>query len=399
MMSTTDSANARIQRDLWLAEQNLRALAERQLGEHVRLLKQLAVRFGGQAVEDLCRQQPTAMEGWTAEQWRTFFDSLQPAPGWVNVESLRAQLERVERERDALRAQWRGPLNVPAQETARLKTASNAPRPATGELSKGALRDLHLTQNCTELDWPTLPSQPPGLWLEHLRLSDEHWPLAALQLWLIAVQGWPVFLEGRRLLTKRNPQDKSRVGDVEGDLDAANLVRVKRDEKILPRDGGEGTDTTSVNAALLTDRGRNLCRDLGWGEPVKSELELLRAAKLSERAIAAGLLFAHYCRLRGYAVRVRPDGNGPLEADVSATGKDEITSVILEVNDEPPASPERWQKLAAGQGQVALCAASPSRRALMVASAQAIGLKGRATDIQTLNSAKDPGPLWAERWE
>lgn len=410
MPASSDLAVARIQRDVLVAEQSLRSRAERQLAEQAQLLRQLAVRFGGREVEAALRREPTALEQWSLERWRTFFDALQPTPGWVDVEALNARLVRAEQERDTLRGQ----LKAAVHETARLKASAPAPtarvddkaKPARNipalvrEPGRGAERDLRLTRGCVDLEWPVIPAQPPAEWVSDAPLSEERWPLIALQLWLIAVQGWPLFLEGRRLLTRRNPLAKSRAAKVEEDARMAGLVRVKKYDRLIPRDGGDGADTTSANVAVLTDRGRSLCRALGWGEPIKSEMELLKEARLPDIAIATGLLFAHYCRLRGYAMAARPDGREALMPDwlIESAERNERWWVVIEVDEAVPASVERWQKLAERPGGLAFCATTPSRRTRLVVAAQALGLAGRATDLQSLNMAKDPGPLWMETW-
>jgi hypothetical protein len=407
MMSTWGAAPTltpatQLTHDLYVGEQQLRAAAEKQVRELRQLLRELAARFGAQALDDCLRADARALDKFTVADWRAFFAGLTPAleSGWgggrtpkpVVEESamgaLQTQLTTAQQHNAQLQqelAQLRQkltqvcPKSKPAAVT---PTVAAVPGKSTPVATCPSFTPVVATSPTPTLSWPALPTEWPTGWELHFREAVR--PLALLQLWLIAAQGWPLFLEGRHWLTQRNPADRNRTSDVADELERNALVQCVRFPKLLPRD--EEGQTTSVNAAELTPRGKGLCHALGWlVQP--SELDVLRHAPLNERQVAGGLLFAAYARMRSHTVQVQADGLVLVDNQLT----------LLALDDAPPPDVLAWQRVYDQQGTLAFCAASPSRRVLHVAIAQAHGWRGQATDIQTLNTDKDT-PLWVEIW-
>lgn len=365
----------RVQRDVLAAERQLREQAEAEHAALQDLLRELAARFWGLSVETELRADPYAFRRWSTARWRQFFDALPAALPWANHQVLLA-------ERDAARQQ----VTQLQTELEQWRTAPVAPRSAVSmplpSPRKSVERALTLTQGYAALPWPVIPATPPARFAPLIPLSGDRWTQAALALWLLAAQGWPLPVEIRRLLMQRAPQASAHSAEEAANtLCKVGLARLEKFDKVIPRDGGIAT---SVTVLALTDLGRDLAWALGW--PVaRSEYEQLGEAGINTPVMfGVGLLFAHYARMRGYVVTL--DGHCAQIAKAEETTRVQLLTTV--------------EDLAAvlAPGELAVCAATPSGREAVFAHAQATRQPGRATDLQTLSTAP-PDTFWLARWD
>lgn len=159
----------------------------------------------------------------------------------------------------------------------------------------------------------------------------------------------------------------------------------------------------ALRLAHLTDKGRELCRMLGW-EPVESEWERLKRLHEGERFeehTLAVLYFALHARARGWDAEVMPSV-AEIRPDVAVIKgrKRYLVEVELGTKDRPA----KWQALTKAQGGVTICALDPDGRRRLMGDCKLAKLKGKATDLHTLQNQDDiyslsqDTPLWIESW-
>jgi alpha-D-ribose 1-methylphosphonate 5-triphosphate synthase subunit PhnI len=188
------------------------------------------------------------------------------------------------------------------------------------------------------------------------------------------------------------PNDKNSVSKAEDVLEASGLVQVTKYPDRVPRDPAPGQSAaqarTSVKALELSPEGVKFCRALTW-TVATSELAVLRRAALDDATVAGSLLLLSYARQRGLPTHLSVNGEVTIEG----------MRVVVDMRDTPmPIA--AWQASVTAQGFVAVCAASPQRRAQLVRALQAqpTPWPGRATDLQTLNSKAPPPEFWVQSW-
>lgn len=373
--------------DLLVTAREMQAMAERHMREYRQLVLELAALYGPTALEQLPQSTRATYQ---PADWRAFFAAL-PTPGpsdsvprtehqqvQQQLASTRQALHRAQSELGQLRAAAQkktAPPPAPAavkKQPAPVPTQTPAPAPKPAPV-------VPTPPTMPPCRWPVLPAKLPMA----ISVRPVWQTLALEQLWLIA-QGYPLVSEGRHWLTQRHPTEHRLIRDVTAELERADLVQVVRFANVLPQDGA--AEALSITAATLTPVGTALCQALRWNGAA-SELVRLSEAGLDERHLAGGLYLAAYARRRGYAVIV---GNQPyLWVDPNW--------VTLVLDDTPPTDAGTWCVALNSQRCVALCAATPERRARWVAAAQAQGWPGQATDLQTLRQQPE-APLWPTTW-
>ena len=229
--------------------------------------------------------------------------------------------------------------------------------------------------------------------------SDRAWSRAALAVALMAAGGISLALELRWQLGRRlglRPQAGTLLRLVGGALPATGWVQAER----LPYIG-----RSHLSVLQLTGTGRALAAQMGW-EVVESDWERVRrfhAGEAQRKHAAAVLAFASHARLRGYQASVIPGADGGFggSADVEIRRRTEAgpETCLVEVEMRARGKAAKWRQYA--WCGVSLCALTPASRAALGREVRALGIAGRATDLQTLArqaQAGEPGGLWLERW-
>jgi hypothetical protein len=157
----------------------------------------------------------------------------------------------------------------------------------------------------------------------------------------------------------------------------------------------------------LTPRGADFCRQKGW-KVVESEWTFMSRLHPSDtgsqKHTAAVLWFAGIARYFEWKVELLPKKLDPFLKPDLLMEKDGLT-VLGEVETKPRGRFEKWQslgRLAAQHGwKVGVCALSRLHRSRLVEECKQSGIKGLATDLQTLSENRSSKILWAEefsRW-
>jgi hypothetical protein len=148
----------------------------------------------------------------------------------------------------------------------------------------------------------------------------------------------------------------------------------------------------------LTEDGRELARTLGW-EPVESDWgKLVRWHEGDKQAqhTAGVLTFAYHARRRGWSCTVLPPvQDGQAAPDVLVEKGAERAYVEVEFGEDRTG---KWRAIKELQGFVSLCAPTERKREKLVGECKLDGLKGMATDLESLIQDTGQGPLWLEQW-
>ena len=135
MMTTAlQTGRTRAQNDLLTAERSLRNQVELNVRDLRQLLLELAVRFDGQRLEALRRDDPSAPAHWSPDDWRSFFSAIQFAvAGWETQKDLHGKRE-LKQQVEGMRAQIQtltgqlenAQLALAEKETALARAVANA---------------------------------------------------------------------------------------------------------------------------------------------------------------------------------------------------------------------------------------------------------------------------------
>jgi hypothetical protein len=364
-------------------------------------MTELAYRLAGSALEEVRRHDPRAPGNWDVDAWRAFFTKqLQDRTGWSHPEVIRDRLSVLQEERDGARAERDAltkRLSESLAEINHLKTltsGNNGHKPE--ELVESQLESVPQGGEGELMAWPEIPHRPPIRFASKLS-TGERWRREALSLYLMATRGWSLRLEiltvvGR--FAKVSPRSGSLKRIFVNGLSANGLV----EGAVLSMNLSKGQ--TRLAVLRLTEEGKDLCRMLGW-EPIESEWERLirlHDGDRQEAHTAAVQAFAYHARRRSWRAEVLPSVEGTKsQPDALVEKDDERIYVEVELGEDKPA---KWRNLAELQGFVAVCAATADKRVRLVADCKLDGLKGMATDIETLiqESGGIVGRLWDERW-
>ena len=153
----------------------------------------------------------------------------------------------------------------------------------------------------------------------------------------------------------------------------------------------------------LTDKGRALCREMGW-PVVENEWQCLIDQHRGDVLLThtSGLLsFASQARRRGWRVTLLPQVQAALEPDLLLQDEDGL-QIYAEFETRGHGKLRKWRKAAEFQGFVAIGTFIPSQRRRMIEECKEARVSGLASDLETLiqcEHAGAPGPLWLERWQ
>jgi len=421
MPSPTDSA-AQVQvlqkslEDLLHMERLWRQRAEKEAAAFRRLLERLAYQMGGgQLVEDARRANPQAFQHWTAEDWEQIFHAIATrGSGWSPAAQPAANSPISEPK----------PIKAPVLSVAEapelpvagaaVKTTSKRrkrkrqkqPVPTPEETGLTTAPDdvpagiEQMVQDLKRVDWAKLPI--PEMYKDLARVGGVRWRRGLTMLYLIARFG----------INSRMELAFALSGAFDKSLTTARTW-VRRAGEFLVERGLLITETlrlsvvpTSLSVYKLAQDGKHFARRMGW-QVVESEWE--RVERLHEGARfpahTMGILaFALHARLRGWSVAILPEKqHNATPPDVFIQRDGQRWYVEVELSQKENAA--KWRHNAEDNGgKVALVAATPDRRRVLVADCKRLKLPGMATDLQTLAEARlreidADTPLWIEEWQ
>lgn len=412
--------------DLIESERMLRAIAEAEARDLRKVILDVAYRTGGSQLEQALHEQPNALDAWTAADWRIFFEHapLDSHNGWAHNEGaqlteLRKEVEELRRQLAAARAEASAALKEAEEVRAKAALASREKAGAEvheatagPDLASGEAYLSGSTVETTQEERPQPYERP--LAAEHQRVADlltalpkpilipdgvrdrfsadgDRAQREMVVLYLVAKSGVSQRLELEHIYNAyaaRSAQNR-RLREIIDDLGT------KPGTPNHPARQAGLLDTTTYDfrmndpyhtalpCVLLTDRGRAVCKRMGW-EPVESDLErLIRLHKGDEERdhTMCVLIFAMHARMRGWTVTVVPEMEGPAEPDVLIERGSERWYVEVERSRNDPGV-SKWQNLAAlNGGQVAFCAVDGETMRRLRSQCVGAGLHGKATDI------------------
>jgi hypothetical protein len=332
------------------------------------------------------RLDPNAPDGWSPSQWRAFFEGALAAGhrAWHDPETIERLVARSESEKLALEAL----LAQAQQEIERVKAG-----PETDEENhqQSAAR-TEAKDEPSDGPWPDIPGKPPVRFARRLG-TGQRWRRQAVALHAIARLGLSTRLEVlERVGAFSGVSPKSgSLKRLMADLVSQHLLASEVLTMVLSR-------PSRLAVCRLTEDGRELARTLGW-EPVESDWDKLVRWHEGDKQVqhTAGVLtFAYHARKRGWNCTVLPPvQDGQAAPDVLVEKDAERVYVEVEFGEDRT---EKWRAIKELQGLVALCAATGRKREKLVGECKLDGLKGMATDLESLIQDTGQGPLWLEQW-
>ncbi len=414
LMDSAGLFRERMLKDLNENERLLKEAALQVVKEFRSVLFAAAQRLDSRRVQDVLRVDPQTFQSWSPVQWQVFFDSLlNDGSGWSSrggsmedVLRLEAENRRLRKESDQARKQSEA-LREQAADLQRrlgeleerlrhLQTAHRAPDASA--MPDAAVNNAYapLLKAMREWQAPTPPARFKAM------VSEEYlrWRRQSMALHIMAVSGISTRVELDYL-----------VGALEGVKSRSSSLRTTLD---MLSDRGLAISATfnvtygAFQSALavmrLSESGKELSRILGW-EPIEADWE--RADRLQEgersRDHIFGLLaFSMHARLRGWQVRLFPEKDGDWNPDIHIQRQE--ASLYVEVELSEKENPAKWQRLAALQGKVALCAATRKQQAMLTSACKMLKLAGMAASLENLvaeriSDIRPETPLWEETWE
>ncbi|NUM44037.1 MAG: hypothetical protein HUU38_04965 [Anaerolineales bacterium] len=400
----------RMMNDLLQAERQRRESAERTTAEMRKLLTEIGARLAGERLQAIGRDDPQIIANWTTTEWRTFLNetlktslpptwgngALSPSPSKTEFDRLKSELTQAHALLETLKQE----REIVPMASPRLESNSPGsdfyepvPKSSSSPIQPAGVHGQILTalQNWAP---PAIPARFDG----HLSPEPLQWRRQSMALFILAKFGLNARLELDRL-----------IADTEGIQPGSGSLR-RAINQLSERHLFTGallemnSPQTRLSLVRLSEESRALCKILGW-EPVESEWERLdrlhEGARFPEHTLAV-LVFAMHARLRGYAVTLMPETEGPAVPDGLVEKEGERFFVEVELGTKE--RPAKWRNLAALQGRIAICARDPAGRERQVGDCQLARLRGVATDIKSLvrTRFKDitpATPLWVEAWD
>lgn len=236
-----------------------------------------------------------------------------------------------------------------------------------------------------------IPRQPS--WL-HFR--NDHWPAVAAGLHLLAATGTSVRFELQSALAQLY-RTTVRAGSIrrifEHDLIETDLLLSQTVSSF---------GRHKLTLVRLSERGQELCRDLGWtvSESEWERLVRLHSADSQPQHTGAVLTFAYHARMRKWKTQTLPQVDSPnFFPDLLVEKNEQKIYVEVELGIHKL---RKWRNMQQFQGFVALCAKTPASRTSLIRECREVGAVGMATDLKTLyQGGKEAtiSPLWVEEWK
>lgn len=434
-LMTTNTVAARAMDDLIAQERRSRQKVEGELAACLELLTELAVRLGGEAFENLRRDNPGIPKSWRPADWKDYllpaadnilFRSIrwdgapQPQPGeneaQEEIARLRKQLEeaqarlaiaeRVAQEAQAASKQAVAPVSRPVVPEVRFK--SKEPHqaikvtPQTAAAVQSAERPIAPYMTILEDVRLVITNPPPApAMYRELASGDRPWRKYFASVYMVGKYGLSAVTEMAALMS-----------DALGTVKASSTSLRKIFDKM--RDYGYFYGETLAVAGLkigllrLTPEGAAMYKAVTGEEPVETEwerLERLHRGDEDTAHAAACLVFALQARWRGYQTTLLPElqETGKARPDFVVEKDGERLAVEVELSQKD--NIVKWRNLAAlNGGRVAFCAGTQARRERLTGDCKLAKIPGLAVDIERFKvrpygEEEHISPLWVEEWK
>lgn len=409
------------------AERKLRANAEEIARRYRKLLIELATRLAGEALQQVQRENPHALENWQPRDWEQFWYANMPVPshGWGSSTSAAPSAKRAaeDQETERLKHEAAGLLNSLNDVRRRMGELEHENKALNeqlhqqdrmlGQRTKAAVKkDAKPVSNVygsyvEQLSKLTMPDSIPERFLKRIGpgqgATDLRYKRQMQVMWLVAEAGISSRLEIDRLvgLCEGVQMGSGSIRKAAQEMEQSGLITAKTLEM-----------TTPINTRLIVYRlsvdGAEFWRSIGR-TAVPSDWQKMLAGyqgEQPEQHALAVLAFSMHARMRGWEAQILPAVDGPALPDVRVTRGDETFLVAIERGN---GSADKWKNLAqAAGGKVAICALDETNRAELKKGVTALGLKGVATDLRSLiflngnprqvDEVQSGEPLWLESW-
>lgn len=371
-----------------------------------KVLSDLAGKLDGQRVQDLLHKSPGYFERFAPEEWADFFRSipserLAQESALVEIQRLRQALASAEEKikelsRSETPSRPSEPARKPAVHPSKSPAAVKQPAPQSQPPDPGIFLGQYRTVLESMSNWQT-PARPEGF--KHLVSDDPlRWRRQSMALKIMAHYGINTRIEIDHIVARvENVKAHSNAlrdaieSLVRKGLASANLFSYKSDPF-----------QSSLILLQLSADGRLLCQHFGW-EVVESDWERLNrlGGGMGSEYVFGAAAFGMHARLRGWDVKMLPDANNQILADVQVEKDGEKLFVNLGMDGALTGA--RLSSLVELQERAAFCTGTAVQRGRLVAACKADKIHGMAVDIETLapvpiRAIGSETPLWAETW-
>lgn len=433
LMSINNIVAARAIDDLIAQERRSRQKLESELAAFIDLLTELAVRLGGEAFENLRRDNPGIPKSWRPEDWKAYllpaatnamfrsirWDTQRPGGSELQQEEiakLRKQLEEVQaRLAIAERAAQE------AQATSKV-TAAPAPQrdvPSVWFKPKEPHQAVKVTpQTAATVQFAERAIPPYMTILEDIRLIMTNTPPAPAKYKELASGDRPwhkyfaaVYMIGKHGLSA-TMEMANLMSDVLGSVKpgSSSLRKIFGNMRTYGYFYGETLSVAGLNIGLLrlTPEGAAMYKAVTGQDPVETEwerLERLHRGSEDTAHAAACLVFALQARWRGYQTTLLPElqDAGKARPDFLIEKDGERLAVEVELSQKENIA--KWRNLAAiNGGKVAFCTGTQARRERLTGDCKLAKIPGVAVDIERFKvtpygEEEHISPLWVEEWK
>ena len=427
-LMTTNAVASRAMNDLIAQERHARQKVEGDLAACLELLTELAVRLGGEAFENMRRDNPGIPKSWRPDDWKDYllpaannvlfrsvrWDTTPPARqddlAQEEIASLRKQLEDAQArlviaERASQASAPRSSAASQAAPEARFKPkeAHQAVRVTPQTAASVVASERPISAYMTILDdVRSMMDNPPPAPAKYQELAngDRPWRKYFASVYMVGKYGLSAVMEMAAVMS-------DALGTVKPG--SSSLRKIFENMRGYGYFYGETLAAVGLNIGLLrlTPEGAAMYKAVTGNEPVETEwerLERLHRGSEDTAHAAACLVFALQARWRGYQTTLLPELHaGKARPDFIVERGDERLAVEVELSTKD--NIVKWRNLAAlNGGRVAFCAGTQARRERLAGDCKLAKLPGVAVDIERFKTTpygeeEHVSPLWVEEWK
>lgn len=433
-LMTTNAIASRAMDDLIAQERRAREKIERDTAAYQELLTELAVRLGGEAFENMRRDNPGIPKSWGTGEWKDYllaaannvlfrsirWDNSPPArqdDAQEEITRLRKQLSEVQARLDiaerAAQEKQQAASKPAATPVARLaapevrykpKEAHHAIRVTPQTAASVVTSERPISAYMTILDdVRSMMDNPPPAPAKYQELAsgDRPWRKYFAAIYMVGKHGLSAVMEMAAVMS-------DALGTVKPG--SSSLRKIFENMRGYGYFYGETLAAVGLNIGLLrlTPPGAAMYKAVTGSDPVETEwerLERLHRGSEDTAHAAACLVFALQARWRGYQTTMLPEYQdaGKARPDIIVELDGERLAVEVELSQKDNIA--KWRNLAAlNGGRVAFCAGTQARRERLAGDCKLAKIPGVAVDIERFKATpygeeEHVSPLWVEEWK